>query len=156
MKRKELKEIIRQELKTLNESLGNFLGRTLSAMDHVIISLWQEKHIDDKQFKMLQVYLKKVMKNLDVTLSQSDRKPPRGWKGSHLREIVEHTLQEKYAGNLGKDTNEAVKNLKMCINELLRLNYITRDEWRLHFVHYPKWFDLVLKKWLKGKGLDGY
>ena len=156
MKREELKEIIRQELRTLNESLGNFLDRTLGNLDHVIISLYQEKHIDDKQFKMLQTYLKKVMKNLDVTLRQPDRKPPRGWKGSRLREIAERIMQEKYTGNLGKEVAETVKNFEMCINELHRLKYITTDEWRHHFVHYPKWFDRVFKEWLKGKGLKGY
>ena len=139
--------------KMLNESLGNFLDRTLGRLDQVIISLYQEKHIDDKQFKMLQTYLKKVMKKLDVTLK---KKAPRGWKGSHLREIAERILQEKYPGNLGKHVTDAVKDLKMCINELHRLKYITGDEWRHHFVHYPKWFDLVFKKWLKGKGLDGF
>ena len=137
----------------LSESLGNFLDRTLGRLDQVIISLYQEKHIDDKQFKMLQTYLKKVMKKLDVTLK---KKAPRGWKGSHLREIAERILQEKYPGNLGKHVTDAVKDLKMCINELHRLKYITGDEWRHHFVHYPKWFDLVFKKWLKGKGLDGF
>ena len=142
--------------KALNESLGDFLDRTLGSLDHVIISLYQERHIDDKQFKMLQTYLKKVMRKLDVTLSQSDRKPPRGWKGSHLREIAERIMQEKYTGNLGKEVAETVKSFKMCINELHRLKYITTDEWRHHFVHYPKWFDLVFKKWLKGKGLQGY
>ena len=142
--------------KALNESLGDYLDRTLGSLDHVIIALYQERHIDDKQFKMLQTYLKKVMKKLDVTLSQSDRKPPRGWKGSRLREIAERIMQEKYTGNLGKEVAETVKNFKMCINELHRLKYITDDEWRHHFVHYPKWFDLVFKKWLKGKGLQGY
>jgi ribosomal protein L37AE/L43A len=137
----------------LNESLGNFLDRTLGRLDQVIISLYQEKHIDDKQFKMLQKYLIKVMKKLDVTLKKN---PPRGWKGSHLREIAERILQEKYAGNLGKHVTEAVNDLKMCINELVRLKYITRDDWSQHFVHYPKWFDMVFKKWLKGKGLQGY
>ena len=140
----------------LTESLGNFLDRTLGNLDHVIISLYQEKHIDDKQFKMLQEYLKKVMRKLDVTLRQSDRKPPRGWKGSRLREIAERIMQEKYTGNLGKEVAETVKNFEMCINELHRLKYITTDEWRHHFVHYPKWFDMVFKKWLKGKGLKGY
>lgn len=139
--------------KALNESLGNFLDRTLGRLDQAIISLYQEKHIDDKQFKMLQTYLKKVMKKLDVTLKKNS---PRGWKGSHLREIAERIMQEKYTGNLGKEVAETVKNFEMCINELHRLKYITTDEWRHHFVHYPKWFDLVLKKWLKGKGLTGF
>ena len=137
----------------LNESLGDFLDRTLGDLDHVIISLAQEKHIDVKEFKMLQMYLVRVMRKFDVTLK---KKAPRGWKGSHLKEISERILKEKYAGNLGKEVSKAVKNLKTIVLELKRLKYITGDEFRHHFHHYYVFYDRVFKNLLKGKGLDGY